>query len=233
MPWFRRFKRALPGPFTFLLIVGSAASLQAQASPSGLNTLNFLFGAGVQLSKSSDAKPVPLETHSVLASGDRIKFFLAPQSDANFYLFHEGADGRVALLYPADIDESRLAAGRLVYVPKGSLWFELDAASGAEKFLFLASHERLARLEDLAARHAADKERGGPASSAKELLDEISRLNKSYRSLAAPAEMPVRIAGKFRAPPKADSTPLPDITPFAKEITAKDFYSKTFTIDHR
>jgi hypothetical protein len=58
-------------------------------------------------------------------------------------------------------------------------------------------------------------------------------LNKQRRTLAAPAEKPVRIAGKFRAPPKTDSAALPDITPFAKEIVAQGFYNKTFTVDHR
>jgi hypothetical protein len=64
-------------------------------------------------------------------------------------------------------------------------------------------------------------------------LDEISRLNKQRRTLAAPAEKPVRIAGKFRAPPTTDSAALPDITPFAKEIVAQGYFSKTITVDHR
>jgi hypothetical protein len=58
-------------------------------------------------------------------------------------------------------------------------------------------------------------------------------MNKQRRSLAAPAEKPIRVAGKPRGQQKPDSVALPDITPFAKEIVAQGFYSKTFTIDHR
>jgi len=45
------------------------------------------------LAKQADAKPVPVETHTVLTSGDRMKFFLEPKSDAYFYLFHSGHFG--------------------------------------------------------------------------------------------------------------------------------------------
>ena len=113
------------------------------------------------------------------------------------------------------------------------MWFELDSTSGTEKFFFLASKSRLGALESLYAHHTTLKDRADIQPSTQAVLDEISRLNKQHRSLAAPAEKPVRIAGKFRAPSKTGSAALPDITPFAREITAKDFYGKTFTIDHR
>lgn len=233
MPWFRRCKHAAPASLAFILLAGAATSLQAQGSSPGSTALNFLFGAGVHLSKSADATPAPLETHSVLTSGDRIKFFLEPASEAYFYLFHLDPHGGFSLLFPLDLNHSQAPAGQPLYVPKGSLWFELDAAGGIEKFFFLASQDRLAKLEEFAARHAALKGSADAPASAKALLEEISRLNKRHRSLAAPAEKPVRIAGKFRAPLKADPAVLPDITPFAKEIMAKGFYSKTFTIDHK
>jgi len=174
-----------------------------------------------------------VETHTVLNSGDRIKFFLEPKSDAYFYLFHLGPHGGLALLFPPDLKKPQAPPGQPLYVPEGSLWFELDATSGTEKFFFLASKSRLSGLENLYAHHTTLKDRADIQSSTQAVLDEISRLNKQHRSLAAPAEKPVRIAGKFRAPSKTDSAALPDITPFAKEIVAQGFYSKTFTIEHR
>jgi len=229
----RWFKRTVPAALAFIFLLYPAPCLRAQGSPSGPNALNFLFAAGAQLAKQADAKPVPVETHSVLHSGDRIKFFLEPKSDAYFYLFHLGPHGNLSLLFPPDLRKAPAPPGQPTYVPEGSLWFELDATSGTEKFFFLASKSRLAQLENLFANRATLKDPTDIQSSAQTILDEVARLNRQRTSLAAPAEKPVRIAGKFRAPSKTDSTALPDITPFAKEIVAQGFYSKTFTIDHR
>jgi hypothetical protein len=229
----RWFNRAAPAALTIILAFYPAHCLHAQGSSSGQKALNFLFAVGAQVAKQGDAKPVPVETHTVLNSGDRIKFFLEPKSDAFFYLFHLGPNSDLELLYPADLKKSQAQPGQPLYVPDGPMWFELDAARGTEKFFFLASNSRLGQLENLYARHTTLKEPADIQSSTQAILDELANLNKQRRSLAAPAEKPVRIAGKFRAPSTTGSAALPDITPFAKEITAQGFYSKTFTIDHR
>lgn len=227
------FRSTAPAALAIIILLCPASYLCAQSSPSDQTTLHFLFAAGAQLAKQGDPKPIPVEPHIVLNSGDRIKFFLEPKSDAYFYLFHLGPHGDLSLLFPPDLKKSEAPPGQPFYVPEGSSWFELDAASGTEKFFFLASKSRLSELENLYAHHTTLKERTDIQSSTQAVLDEISRLNKQRRSLAAPAEKPVRIAGKFRAPSKTNTATLPDITPFAKEIVAQGFYSKTFTIDHR
>ena len=229
----RWFNRTAAAALSFIVLFYPGPCLQAQGNPSNQNALSFLFAVGAQTAKQGDSKPVPVDGNTVLASGDRIKFFLEPKSDGYFYLFHLGPNSDLSLLYPPDLQKSHMSAGQPLYVPGGPMWFELDAASGIEKFFFLASKSRLSQLENLYARHTTLKDRADIQSSTKAVLDEISRLNKERKSLAAPAEKPVRIAGKFRAPSTTDSATLPDITPFAKEITAKEFYGKTFTIDHR
>ena len=229
----RRIHSAAPAVLAIVLLLYPPPCLNAQSSPSGHGALHFLFAAGAQTAGQGDSKPVPVETHSSLNSGDRIKFFLESKSDAYFYLFHLGPDSNLSLLYPSDLKKSQTQPGQPFYVPAGPMWFELDAARGTEKFFFLASKSRLTHLENLYARHTTLKDPADTQSSTQAILDEISSLNKQRKSLAAPAEKPVRIAGKFRAPSKTDSAALPDITPFAKEIVAQGFYSKTFTIDHR
>jgi hypothetical protein len=229
----RWIQRAAPGLLALLALLAPAPYLAAQDNPSGQATLNFLFAAGAQLAQHRDAPPAPLETRSVLSSGDRIKFFLEPASDGCFYLFHVSPAGDLSLLFPADVNASQTPAGRQVFVPEGPLWFELDAAPGTEKIYFLASASPLRELEALFARHATLKDRADIRASVQAILDEVSRLNQKRRPLAAPAEKPVRIAGKFRAPSKTDSAALPDITPFAVEIEAQGYFSRTFTIEHR
>lgn len=229
----RWLRRTAPAAFAFIFLLYPASCLRAQGGPSDQATLHFLLAVGAQTGKQADSKPVPLEGHAVLTSGDRIKFFIEPMSDGYFYLLHLGPNGDIALLFPSEPQRTHVPAGRQFYVPEGSMWFELDAASGKEKFFFLASTSRLSQLESLCARLATLKDRADIQSSTQTVLDEISRLSKERKSLAAPAEKPVRIAGKFRAPSNTDSAALPDITPFAKEIVAHGFYGKTFTIDHR
>jgi len=229
----RWFNRTAAAALAIILLLYPVPCLRAQASPSNQGTLHFLFAVGAQIAKQGDSKAVPVEGNTVLTSGDRIKFFLEPTSVGYFYLLHIGPDGDLSLLFPPDPQKAHVPAGRQFYVPEGPLWFELDAASGKEKFFFLASKSRLSQLESLYARLATLKDHADIQSSTQAVLDEITSLNKKRRSLAAPAEKPVRIAGKFRAPSTTGSAALPDITPFAKEITAKEFYGKTFTIDHR
>ena len=222
-------------PAALLLIVSLCLvpQLSAQGSPSDSGALHFLFAVGAQLARPGSPKPVPVETHTVLNSGDRIKFFLEPKTDVHFYLFHLGPQGDLSLLFPPDLTNSQAPPGPHFYVPEGPLWFELDATRGTEKFFFLASKSQLRQLESLYARHTTLKDRPSIQSSTQTILNEISSLSKERRSLTAPAERPVRIAGKQRGTQGTDSAALPDITPFAKEIVAMGFYSKTFTIDHR
>jgi hypothetical protein len=144
-----------------------------------------------------------------------------------------GPHGDLSLLFPPNLKKAQAPLGQQLYVPEGPLWFELDATRGIEKFFFLASKSRLGQLETLYARHATLTDRADIQSSTQTILKEIASLSKQRRPLTAPAERPIRIAGKQRGPQKPDSAALPDITPFAKEIVAQGFYSKTFTIDHR
>jgi hypothetical protein len=229
----RCLKYTAPGVLGLILALCPAYYLGAQSSPNGQDTLNFLFAAGAQVGKDAAAKSVPVESQSVLSSGDRLKFFWEPKSDAYFYLFHLGPNGSLSLLFPLDLKKTKAPAGQEFYVPEGSMWFELDATSGMERFFFLASKSQLSQLESLYARHAALTDPAEIQSSTQALLDEISRLNKKRRSLATPAERPIRIAGKQRSQQKPKAVALPDITPFAREILAHGFYGKTFTIDHR
>jgi len=87
MQCIRWFNRTVPAALALLVLLYPATCLRAQSSSSGQKALNFLFAVGAQVAKQGDAKPVPVETHTVLNSGDRIKFFLEPKSDAFFTYF--------------------------------------------------------------------------------------------------------------------------------------------------
>jgi hypothetical protein len=233
MRFFRRSRFTLPAALGFIISVCLAHQLCAQNSPPDHGVLRFLFAAGAQLAKPGTPQPVPVETHAVLNSGDRIKFFLEPKSDVYIYLFHLSPHGDLSLIFPSDLKKTQSPPGQQYYVPEGPLWFELDTSSGVEKFFLLASESRLEQLENLYARRASLTGQADIQASTQAILKEVARLNKQLKSLAAPAEKPIRIAGKQRGAQGTDAAGPSDITSFAREIVAQGFYSKTFIIDHR
>jgi hypothetical protein len=204
----------------------------AQSQP-GKNDVNFLYAFGAHVSPQGSGKVVAVQNDTTLRAGDRLKLFFEPKSDLNFYLLHMSSQGELTPLYPVEAKTARVAPGTQVFIPAGNQWFELDAHPGQEKFFLIAAADRLERLEELCARHAALKTPADLQSSAGAILDEIKRLRQQYKQLTAPAEKPVRIGGSVRGQQPSAAPVVPDITPLAAEVRAPGFYSRTFSIDHR
>jgi hypothetical protein len=101
--------------------------------------------------------------------------------------------------------------------------FKLDEQVGHETFYLLATTERLTNLETLLSTYATAS-RSEQSQIATNIVSEVREVKKRYRQFATLAERPVPIAGNVRGP---------DIGDLAVDITAQNFYSKTFTIEHR
>jgi hypothetical protein len=229
----RWLKRTFLTSLALVISLHPLPHLFAQGVRSDPDTLSFRLAIGAQIARGGDSTTVPVEDDLVLTSGDRITFFLETTSDGYFYLFHLSPNGNLSILFPLDPGEAYIPGGREAHIPKGPLGFELNATPGVERFFFLASKSRLRRLEELSTRHADLRDDCEVQSWTWAILDEISYLDKEQRSPAGSAESPARVAGRIREQPQKDPVALPDITPFAKEIVAQGFYSKTFTIEHR
>ncbi|MBW1911459.1 MAG: hypothetical protein JRJ11_18280 [Deltaproteobacteria bacterium] len=67
----------------------------------------------------------------------------------------------------------------------------------------------------------------------KDVLSEIRKIRKRYRKFTTSAERPVPIGGNVRGIGKDKKSSPPDIDPIAEEVSTTNFYSRTFTIDHR
>jgi len=215
-----------------IIICSTATAALAQNRP-GKSDINFLYAFGAHVRPQGSGKVVPVQNETTLQAGDRLKLFFEPKSDLNFYLLHMSSQGELTLLYPVEAKPAGIAPGIQVFIPAGNQWFELDAHPGQEKFFLIAAADRLERLEELCARHAASQDAADLQSSAAAILDEIKRLRQQYRQLTAPAEKPVRIGGSVRGQQPPGAATVPDITPLAAEVTAPGFYSRTFSIDHR
>jgi hypothetical protein len=210
------------------------ASLEALAqSTTDKNDIGFLYAFGAYVGPQGKGNVISVQNETSLRSGDRLKLLFEPKNDQYFYLLHVSSQGNLTSLYPAQGQLAGVAEGTQVFVPPGVKWFELDDHPGQEKFFFIATAERLERLEELCARHASLNQKLELQASTEAILDEIKRLRQKHKQLSAPAEKPVRIGGSVRGEQPSDVPAVADITPLAAEVKAPGFYSRTFTIDHR
>lgn len=214
-----------------VVVMGAAAAL-AQA-PSGKNEIGFLYAFGAYAGAPGKGRLIALQSEATLRAGDRLKLYFEPKNDQYLYLLHLSSQGELSVLYPAASRPARVARGAPVFIPAGDDWFELDAHRGQEKFFLVAAAERLDRLEELCARHAALTVKADAAASSDAILDEVKRLRQKNKPLSAPAEKPVRIGGSVRGETSSRPPSVADIPSLAAEVTAPGFYTRTFTIEHR
>jgi len=118
------------------------------------------------------------------------------------------------------------------FIPMGDEWFEMDESTGIETFYLIASPSRLSKMEALFAKHERS-EKTEREMLAKEILDVIRNLKKTYRRIVANAERPMSIGGSLRGFTRNKKISPSDIDLIAEQISANNFYSRTFTIDHR
>lgn len=162
---------------------------------------------------------------ATLTSGDQLKMFLRLKQSGFVYVIFYGTDHRLTLLYPTTLQSSPQAVDVPVYMPRGAAWMHLDDLAGTETIYLIASSKRLDHLED-ALKEYIGAATPGPADMAKRVLDEIARLKDRFRPIESAAERPVDIAGRVRGLQT-------DVATFATEVSARGFYSRTITIDHR
>ncbi len=96
----------------------------------------------------------------------------------------------------------------------------------------IASTERLLEIEAKYGDYISADSSKKPAM-AEALVADIRAVRKHYATFATLAEKPISIGGNIRGTDKIEEKRRHDISEIATEITAKNFYSKTFTIDHQ
>lgn len=96
----------------------------------------------------------PIKSGMVLHSNDRYGFAFSTNYDCYVYIFQVDSQGKIFKLYPLANFGGRVLArtnpvkkGVLVKVPREDLWFTLDNAVGKERFVFIASLNRMTELE--------------------------------------------------------------------------------------
>jgi len=204
------------------------------AEQKGEDAVSFRWAFGAMVGATDDRRLVAITRDTVLKTGDRLKLLLQLKNRCFVYLFYRTAEDEIYLLFPYKLKlfESDYKTGEKYYIPKGGTWFELDRNVGLETFYLLASAKRLHQLEALYRKY--DSVVGEEKKKlAKQLLAEIRMIKRKHRKFATPAERPIAIGGNVRGVVKDEKSTFPDIDAIASEVSASNFYSKTFTIDHK
>ncbi|MEK6755076.1 MAG: DUF4384 domain-containing protein [Bacteroidota bacterium] len=196
--------------------------------------VSFEWAFGTLSGSGADAKLVTITRDTTLASGDELKLMVKLKQECFVYVIHESPTGEISLKFPYDLKQftTDYKVGKNYYIPKGRPWFKLDANVGRETFYLLASAERLLDLEALTSKYK-DADASGRPAVAKEIVAEIRNVRKHYKTFTTFAERPISIGGNVRSLTKDEVTRRPDVAQIATEVSANNFYGKTFTIDHK
>jgi hypothetical protein len=205
-----------------------------QAKGQAESNVTFQWAFGAIRNTNSGPQFEAIKRDTVMKSGDQIKFFLRVENKCFIYLIYQSSKGELSVLFPYRfklLDDSYQIFENY-YVPKGDQWFELDEYTGAEKFYLLATANRLTELEHLINEYeSADK--SNKITIGEKIILETRRLRKKHRKFKSHVEKPVSIIGKMRGTEKTKAAGLEDIADYAFEISANNFFSRTFTIDHQ
>ena len=211
-----------------------AGHLEARGEQKEENEVSFRWAFGAMVGQKGDRRLVAITRDTVLKTGDRLKLLLQLESKCFIYLFYRTAEDDIYLLFPKTLQqfETDYKTGKKYYIPEGKNWFELDENLGLERFYMLASSEKLIKLEMLYNKyHSVDG--SSKHAFAKKLIKEIHKTIKQHHIFASAAERPIAIGGNIRGIIKNEKAAFPDIDPIASEVSTFNFYSKTFTIEHK
>ena len=214
----------------------SHAQTTEQAAPAvqqDVPNVNFEWAFGALI--GTDKQFVSITHDTVLNSTEEIKMMVKLNKDCYVYLIHYGSQGEVDLLFPYTLGQlqSDYSSEKNYYVPKGRNWIVLDKNPGKEIFFLVASSERLLDLEAKVGEYLGVTDDAKRKPLADNVVTEIRTIRRHYASFATLTEKPLTIGGNVRALDEKKENHRPDVADFSIAITAKNFYSKTFTIDHK
>jgi hypothetical protein len=225
------------GRLPFLLVVFCTLLLLIQwanAEKDEGGNISFRWAFGAMVGPENDRRLVAITRDTTLKTGDQLKLLVELKKKCFVYLIYHSGQDDMLMLFPYKLDQfsTDYKISKKYFIPQGNLWFELDENFGVETFYLLASATRLNELEALFENHktegAIDKQK-----RAKNILNQIRKIKKQYRKLTTNAERPVSIGGNVRGVNK-DQEILPlDFDAISAVVSASNFYSRTFTIEHQ
>jgi len=200
------------------MVPGLPSTAQAQAPDD--DNVNFVWAFEALVMEGNVTKQVPIKEDMTLKTGDQLKMFVELRKPCFVYVIHHGAQGEIQRLFPYDTQQftTDYQTSKVYKITPDDARFRVNEQVGRETFYLLASSQRLTDLEKLLETYAAAQPTE-QTPAATNILAEIRNMIKQYRSSVQPGR-PVPIAGNMRRGVEG------------VEISAPNFYSKTFTIEH-
>jgi hypothetical protein len=203
----------------------------AESQCAGDVCFSWALGAIVESKRNTEFLQIRRDT--TLNSGDQLKMLLKLRKKCFVYVFYHGPQGELHMLFPYDLSQFLYDYEILknYYIPKGDFVLELDEIAGQEKIYLIASNRRMNELEDLytsysyAGYHQKQE-------LIKKIIHKIRKLRKRHKKFTTEAERPVASIGSIRGHIIREED-FTDLEKIAIEFTAKKFFAKTFTIDHK
>jgi len=212
--------------------IGNKASPAAEPGGEKEN-VKIIWAFGALTGPEKNRKLTAVTKDTILKTGDQLKIMVELKSMCFVYLIYHGSNGEIQLLFPNSLNqfERNYPVAKKYYIPQGDFWFALDEHTGRETFYLLISKKRLSDLENLLQQYQSSGSAKQP-QLVPDIIEQIKRIRRQHSSLVASAERPVSIGGSVRSAQK-QAAALPDVASLAVEISAADFYGRTFTIEHK
>ena len=194
----------------------------------------FSWAFGAIKGDEGEQKFIEITRDTELQSGDQLKMLVKLKKKCFVYVFYLSSQDELYMLFPYTLNQfsSDYQVSKNYYIPKGNFVMELDENVGKEKFYLIASARRLHELENLFDSYDSD-EGAKKTEFSESIIEEIRKLRKRHKKFTTEAERPIASTGSIRAHIVSGQVGLPELDELAVEVTAKDFFAKTFTIDHK
>ncbi len=230
-----RFSQKAFLTFITVGLICSIAGPQRACAQDGSDAarVHFTWAFGALVGPEGNRRLIAVDRDLPLQTGDRIKFMLAHRTPCFIYLFHLSGSNVLTLIYPQKFAPTPVSSDAVTYVPGDNLWFALDDETGTEKFYLLASPEPLEKIENLYKRLFDQEDKAARQATVAAIIDTIRELRRRHLRNTGPVERPIRLGGSFRGMDEEEAGRASDLSAIAVEIKAPNFYSRTFTIDHR
>jgi hypothetical protein len=215
-----------------LLLFPNAKYTKADQECTGKVCFSWAFGALV--GAKNNRKLIKITRDTELKSGDQLKMLVKLNKKCFVYVFYYSSQGQLYMLLPYNLNQFSTdhETSKNYYIPQGNFVLELDDNVGQEKFYLIASTQRLPELENIFGSLESAEDSKKP-EFIKSIIQEIRHLRKSHKKFTAEAERPIASTGSVRAHIISEKAVLPDLNKITVEITANDFFAKTYTIDHK
>jgi hypothetical protein len=189
-------------------------------------TLSSFKWAFIIQKNNDDVKVLDFSKKVTLFSGDRLKIFIEPIQNVFIYIYLYDSQKQLSLLFPESFKDfnKHYKSGESYFVPRED-WFMLDDNLGIETFYLLASETRLTDLEKLTMEYLNAPKRKKEIFKLN-VLSEIKTVKKDFSQFKTVAEKPIPIAGSARGINE-------NIEGKACQVEARQFYGKTFRLEHR